>query len=238
MIVAIMQPYFFPYIGYFQLMEAVDTFVFFDDVQYIERGWVNRNQIPINGKSVWLTMPVRKDGRSLAINRREYMLEEGAPAIKRKLRSAYRKTTRISMLDSIEELLDFNDTNVAIFNANLLRTIAGWLEIKCHFVSASELIAVDANLRGEERVIELCKRLGARQYINLIGGIRLYDPTHFFDAGIKLSFLRTTVPPLQTADGSTYFSIIDHLLNLDPKEVRNLLQKFALYSSLGKPDAA
>ncbi|WPL18308.1 WbqC-like protein family protein [Thiorhodovibrio winogradskyi] len=233
MIVAIMQPYFFPYIGYFQLMQAVDTFVFFDDVQYIDRGWVNRNQIPINGNPVWLTMPIRKASRRLPINKREYLLAEGALAIKRKLRSAYRTTNGISLLDSIEGLLDFNDANVARFNANLLRIIAGWLEIKCCFVCASELMTEDESLRGEARVIELCKRLGARQYINLIGGVRLYEPTHFSDSGIKLSFLRTTVPPLQTADGPKHFSIIDQLLNLELKEISHLLQKFETQPLMG-----
>jgi hypothetical protein len=77
MIVAILQPYFFPYIGYFQLMQAVDVFVIYDDAQYMKGGWINRNRIRCSGKSTWLTLPVRRDSRELSINQREYLLADG-----------------------------------------------------------------------------------------------------------------------------------------------------------------
>src|SRR5690606_28909470 len=58
--IAIMQPYIFPYIGYFQLINAVDTFVFYDDVNFIKQGWVNRNSILVNNKDMLFTVPVAK----------------------------------------------------------------------------------------------------------------------------------------------------------------------------------
>lgn len=229
-----MQPYFFPYIGYFQLMQVVDTFVFFDDVQYIDRGWVNRNQIPVDGKPTWLTMPVRKASRSLPINRREYLLEEGVPALKRKLRAAYRVPQTAGTLAALEALLDFPDANVADFNVNLLCGIASWLGINSRFIRASGLMADDNGLRGEARIIELCRRLAADHYVNPIGGTGLYNPARFTDSGIKLSFLRTTVAPSLTMGGAIHFSIVDLLLKLGIQSCRGVLPRYELLDGLAK----
>jgi WbqC-like protein family len=80
MIVSIMQPYFFPYIGYFQLAACSDIFVFHDDVQYIKGGWVNRNRILRDGQPRWLTLPVRKGASRLTIQQRQYQLDEPVTA--------------------------------------------------------------------------------------------------------------------------------------------------------------
>ncbi len=237
MIVAIMQPYFFPYIGYFQLMHAVDTFVFLDDVQYIDRGWVNRNRIPVDGKPAWLTMPVRKASRALPINRREYLLDEGTPAAKRKLRAAYRQSDDHAALESIEALLGFPDANVARFNAHHLREIAGWLGIGCRFATASELLH-DEQLRGERRILELCRRLGATGYVNAIGGTALYDPANFAEAGIRLSFLRTCAPPSPCADGPAHLSVIDLLVRNGAARCRELLPRRELLDAHAAREAS
>jgi len=223
MIVAIMQPYFFPYIGYFQLMQVVDTFVFFDDVQYIDRGWVNRNRIPLDDKSAWLTMPVRNASRSLPINQREYLLDEGVRTIKRKLQTVYRTMDVSESFETINNLLDFTDANVAHFNAESLRDIAKRLGIRCRFVNASEVMNSQEGLRGEARVLELCKRLRARHFINPIGGVGLYTPSRFDDSEIKLSFFRTTAPPSKTTSGPMHFSIIDLMMRHGIRGCRKLL---------------
>lgn len=208
MIVAVMQPYFFPYIGYFQLMHAVDMFIFYDNVQYMKGGWVNRNQVPVLGNPVWLTLPVASTSYSRPINQRHYLLNEGVKPIKRKLCAAYPGRMQSAEARFIEELLDYPDSNVAAFNVNLLRRIAQALDIRCKFMMASELADLD-HLRGQEKVIELCRRVEAKHYVNPIGGLSLYSATDFRSNGLSLSFLRTTSPMTELRSGAQHLSIID-----------------------------
>lgn len=222
-----MQPYFFPYIGYFQLMHAVDLFVFHDDVQYTKEGWINRNRIPVGGKPAWLTMPVRKDSHSLTIDKRAYLLEQGVTRIKRKLQAAYPGTKASPERQLIYDLLDFPEATVARFNANLLRRLADALGLRCDFMDASTL-AIGPDVHGEDRVIRICQALGARHYVNPIGGTALYDPEHFAGAGIELSFLSTTIDPTRTSEGPVHFSIIDHLIRTGLPATRSLLPEFTL----------
>lgn len=229
MIAAIMQPYFFPYIGYFQLMRAVDVFVFFDNVQYINRGWVNRNQIPLHGKPTWLTLPVVNASRSLLINQRFYLLGEGVEPIKQKLRAAYPDRMNSAEAKLINELLDYPDPNVASFNANLLRRLAQIFGISCKFMVASKLADLGC-LSGEDKVIELCRRVGASHYINPIGGVQLYDPSRFADAEIQLSFLRTTSMPTEMAPGVVHYSVIDALMQHDASDVTKMLDQSLIIS--------
>lgn len=213
MIVAVLQPYFFPYIGYFQLMNAVDTFVYLDDVQYIERGWVNRNRIRNGNRSMWLTMPVVNASRSLSIRERNYVLDGPAVSrLTRTLTTSYRRGSGFAENWSmINALLANPEPNVASYNCHLLSTVARALGFRTTFLRSSEMKCTP-NLKGEQRIIELCRRLGARHYVNPIGGLPLYGEDRFEASGISLSFLRTRVPPA-TLDGSIeHLSILDHLL--------------------------
>lgn len=227
MIVAIMQPYFFPYIGYFQLMHAVDTFVFFDDVQYIDRGWVNRNRIPLAGKAAWLTMPVAHAARTLAINQRRYLLDVGAKQIHQKLDAAYPRRRGVVEAELIAELIDFSDPNVANYNANLLTRIAAALEIDCNFLKSSAILG-QCSLRGVERLVEICTRLEARQYINPIGGMALYEPRRFAAAGIDLGFISTTSQPSTGPTGAIHYSIIDTLIRSGRSGTRSMLGEYEI----------
>ncbi|HET7561921.1 MAG TPA: WbqC family protein [Rhodanobacteraceae bacterium] len=209
MIVTIMQPYFFPYIGYFQLMHAVDVFVFYDDVQFIKGGWINRNRILVGGRLHWLTLPLKHDALSKAINQRFYVLGKTTQQVKQKLNAAYFRSHAFNDSSGfLYELLDFGNPNVAAFNMNLLRKTAEQLNLRCNFVTSSE-IGVSKDLNGESRVIRLCEALGANHYINPIGGASLYDPAHFANAGLRLSFLRTACSPTRFEDGEAYLSIVD-----------------------------
>ena len=230
MIVAIMQPYFFPYIGYFQLMHAVDTFVFFDDVQYIDRGWVNRNRIPLGGKAAWLSMPVAHASQKLPIKDREYLVEKGAKPIQQKIRSAYPKPSQRAGHALIEDLLFFGEKNVAAYNCNLLQSIANYLGIPCKFTTSSAVLG-ECSLRGQERIIKLCKKLNASEYINPIGGLPLYDSQMFEKENIKLSFLRTTAVPCVIDGKPIHFSIIEKLINIEKKDIAAELSNYELITA-------
>ena len=235
MIVAIMQPYFFPYIGYFQLMHAVDAFVFYDDVQYIKRGWVNRNRILANNRPSWLTLPVKRDHQTVAINRRIYALEDGVEPAKMKLQSAYEGATAFEeAYPFVSDLLDFDNPNVASFNINLLRQIALQLGLRCKFLISSEIEQPDG-LHGEAKIINLCKTLGADDYINVIGGVDLYDPKHFAQTGLNLSFLQCTCAPTPLQNGEAQLSIIHTIMRAGFVECRTLLDQ---YKVLNKEQSA
>lgn len=231
MIAAIMQPYFFPYIGYFQLMRAVDVFVLYDDVQYMKGGWINRNRIRLHNEAKWFTFPTKRASVSLFINEREYVLGNEVGNAKNRLTAAYRDTPAFSEIGPfLFELLDFSQSNVAVFNANVLTQIARRLGIQCK-ITCSSALGSRTNLAGEERVIDLCHRVRADQYVNAIGGIPLYDPGRFAAEGIKLSFLSTTVSPSELSDGSTYLSIIDDLMHKGFEGTSSDLDRFQLVDS-------
>ena len=229
MIAAIMQPYFFPYIGYFQLMHAVDLFVFYDDVQFIKNGWINRNRILAGDRPSWLTLPVKRDGHHAdRINQRRYALDEGVESVRRKLRSSYSRACGFEeTYPFVDGLLGFPGANVALFNANLLRHTARLMGLDCRFATSSK-VATSADSHGEAKVIELCRAIGADHYVNAIGGLDLYDPRHFAEAGIRLSFLRTSVPPQPLRDGPAHLSILDGMFRQSRARTADTLDRYEL----------
>lgn len=230
---AIMQPYFFPYIGYFQLIAASDVFVLHDDVQYIKGGWVNRNRILLNGASRMITLPVRKDTYNLPINARNYVEDKQARKdIINLIKQAYAKAPCYRQtFPVIEELLMYEDRNVARFNENLIRRIASHMGLSCKIITSSGL-EKDDTLAGEPRVLEICKRLGATDYTNLIGGTELYHQGSFQQCGISLRFLEAQNERYGQG-GDTwvpFLSIIDVLMFNSVEAISRLLTKFRLHA--------
>lgn len=215
MIVAAMQPYFFPYIGYFQLIQAADIFVFLDDVQYIERGWVNRNRVRNNNSWMWLTRAVEKAPRELPITQRRY-IDSGpncASDICQRLKTIYRKApANAECLPIITSLLSSPECSVAHFNRLHTESLARTLGIETPCIAASEA-SPRGPLKGQDRIIDLCHRLGATHYINPIGGITLYSKEIFEREGIQLNFIRTQAPLVQLQPEPSHLSIIDHLMH-------------------------
>jgi hypothetical protein len=213
--VAIMQPYFFPYLGYFQLAAKSDIFVFHDDAQYIKGGWVNRNRIARDGKESWLTLPVLRGAHDLAINERRYQLTPRVvDRLLRRIGAAYADAPRFEQTRAlVGEILNCGDANVATFNARLVQRVAGQLGIRASFVFSSQL-GKDNRLTGQERVIDICRRLGATDYVNPIGGTRLYQAERFSREGIDLSFLESTVASCRPSEDPPIapLSIIDALM--------------------------
>lgn len=230
--VAVMQPYFFPYIGYFQLMHAVDCFVIFDDVQYIERGWVNRNLVRLDSRAMWLTLPVRKAARHLRINERTYALDDQTRGdILRRIYACYsRSSNHAEMSALVATIMGSPESNVARFNGHLLKVIANVLGIDCTIVYASET-ADCGSLRGVERILKLCRVLGATHYVNAIGGTALYDEAAFSMRGITLRFLSSQIEPINLRDGPQHLSIIDTLMTRPISTIRSMLSQHELVRS-------
>ena len=188
--IAVMQPYFIPYIGYFQLMSAVDQFVVFDDVNYIKRGWINRNRILLNGQPHYLTLPISGASQNRIIQFIE--LDRDKIALDKKLsmiRHAYSKAPFFDATFSLaEKLLGCPENNLCRFIVYSLKIIAAQLGIPTRFCMSSEL-KKDSSLKGQEKILEICRVLGADHYINSIGGRGLYENEAFARNGIRLSFL-------------------------------------------------
>lgn len=229
-----MQPYFFPYIGYFQLIAASDVFVIHDDVQYIKSGWVNRNKISNNGKISWITFPVLKASHQCRINERFYQGDQRIrERLLRGIKTPYRNAPRFrEIYPLLLDIMNFAETNVAAFNSNLIRKISHYLGIRTRFVTASQL-AKDDGLKGQDRVIEICRRLEATHYLNPIGGRTLYDAERFSRADLKLRFLEPH--GLREADpvSNPPLSIIDSLMRSSEGEIAAALKEYRLIEGVG-----
>lgn len=229
--IAIMQPYFFPYIGYFQLIATSDVFVLHDDVQYVMGGWVNRNRILLNGEDRLITFPVQKGAFDLPINARNYVGgNQGLRHIVNQVRQAYAKAPGYrQVFPLIEDLLMFADRNVARFNENLIRRVCDFIGVKTRIVISSSLDK-DDSLSGQERVLDICRRAGATDYTNPIGGVKLYHQEMFQSAGINLHFLAAQNERYRQHDEMwvPFLSIIDVLMFNSVEEVRRLLGTYRL----------
>ena len=227
--VAIMQPYLFPYLGYFQLMKAVDTFVFYSDVQYIKGGWINRNRILGNSGADWLTLPVQDAPHGNAINDRHYVGDRVTrKKLVRKIEFAYRRAPRFDeAFQLISNCFTIEESNVAAFNQSILMAVARYIGIDCAFSISSDC-RIDQQVKGQSRVLEICSRIGATSYLNPIGGIDLYYPDAFSRSGINLSFVRSrpTDYPQFGQPHVPYLSIIDVLMFNGPERVKELLNEY------------
>jgi hypothetical protein len=231
---AIMQPYFFPYIGYFHLIAASDVFVLHDDVQYIKGGWVNRNRILLNGESRMITFPVKRGSYDLPIIAKSYVDDQQArKGIINLIKQAYAKAPCYwQVFPMLDKLMMFEDSNVARFNENLIRHIAEFMGLGCKIINSSD-IEKNNDLAGEPRVLEICERLGATDYTNPIGGTELYHQEAFQSCGITLRFLEAQNESYEQRGDKwvPFLSIIDVLMFNTAEEMRQLLTKYRLLSS-------
>ncbi len=189
--VAIMQPYFFPYIGYFQLIAAVDLFVVYDNIQYTKKGWINRNRILLNDHDITFSLPLKKDSDSLNVNERILATGFKAEKLLAQISGAYRKApyfTQTMLL--LEPILFHKAINLFDFLHNSLIKTAAHLEISTPIKISSE-IPINHALKSQDKVLAICKAVGADSYINTIGGQELYSKPIFLQEEIILQFMQT-----------------------------------------------
>lgn len=229
--VAIMQPYFLPYIGYFQLMAAVDKFVVFDDVNYINRGWINRNRLLLNGEAHTFTVPLRGASQNKLICDIELAEDDGwRDKLLRTISQSYAKAPCYAEIAPLmERLIRYPSRRLDEFLLNSLREIAQYLALDVKIESTSRIYR-NAQLHGQDRILDICKQEGANRYINPIGGEGLYDRASFDAQGVELKFLRSR--PLSYPQGKGEFvpwlSILDVLMFNTQPEVRRLLAEMDL----------
>lgn len=189
--VAIMQPYIFPYIGYFQLIAAVDAFVVYDNIKYTKKGWINRNRFLLNGEATTFSLPLRKDSDELDIRERRLSADFNRGKLLGQMREAYRKAPHFEATHALLEGVIGNPAD------NLFDYLHSGLNQTCEHLGiatpllVSSTIDADHTLRSQERVIAIAKAVGASEYINPIGGLELYSKEEFEQHSLALGFQRS-----------------------------------------------
>jgi hypothetical protein len=229
--IAIMQPYFLPYIGYYQLLAAVDKFIILDDVNYINRGWINRNRLLLNGKPHTFTVPLRGASQNRLILDIELVSETNwRDKLIRTIRQAYGHAPCYSDTSLLlERVINYPSTTLDQFLRNSLREIVNYLSIDVEIVGTSRVYG-NQNLKGAERILDICRQEHADIYINPIGGIDLYNRASFLEHGIHLNFLRAR--PVDYPQGKSqhvpWLSILDVLMFNEVPAIQQLLAEIDL----------
>lgn len=229
--IAIMQPYIFPYIGYFQLINVVDRFVIFDDVNYINKGWINRNRILVNNAAYTFTIPLKEASQNKLI--KDIEIDGNTPwrnKLVKTIQQSYAKAPHYAaVFPLVKDIIYHTETNLAAFITHSLKTLAEFTGISTEIIPSSQKYP-NRQLRGEERIIDICINEGADEYVNSIGGQELYSKNNFAEKGIKLFFVKSKdirykqyrqpfVPGL---------SIIDVLFFCSKEEIKALLAEAEL----------
>lgn len=229
--VAIMQPYLFPYIGYFQLVANSDAFIFLDNVQFINRGWVNRNYILSNGNSILMSLPLKKSSRDEWIKHKEISAEEYMKSLVKLNKTIQRSYSScinfLNIDDMIKQVLNKNAHFLSDIVENSVTKVSEYLKINTDFYRASDLISdqESSSFTASERIINLVNKLGGTEYINLIGGRDMYDKKWFLSKGVKLSFLTPEIIPYPQISKTFIpsLSIIDVLMNNEVTYIQDML---------------
>jgi len=224
--VAIMQPYFFPYIGYFQLISAVDKFIFYDDVNFIKGGWINRNRLLHNGKAQYFTVPLVAASSHKLIREVEiaYALDWLTPMFEL-LRHDYGKVQHYAEGHEIlDRVLRSGARTITEMAKSSVMSVCDYLGVRADFEMTSTIYG-NGMLRGAARVLDICKREGATQYVNLPGGRDLYNAEAFAEAGVTLAFLRPDLAayPQRSDIFIPGLSIVDAMMHLGPNAAQQIL---------------
>ncbi|WP_420906423.1 WbqC family protein [Candidatus Magnetaquiglobus chichijimensis] len=219
---AIMQPYFFPYIGYFQLIRSVDRFVVYDNIKYTKKGWINRNRILQNGAPVWFSLPLMAGSDGLDIGAR-YLASDFKPeSLLNRLHGTYRRAPCFEAVYQLAEgILRHPDPNLFAFLEYGLHRVCDHLGIQTEWVVSSR-VPIDHDLKAQEKVIALCRAVGTDLYVNPIGGQSLYERAAFAEEGIELRFLQADPVEYRQFDAEfvPWLSILDVMMFNTVEEIQ------------------
>ena len=228
----IMQPYFFPYLGYWQLMNYVDQYVIYDNIQFSRNGWIRRNRILSDGKDKMFTLPLKKDSDYLDICQR-VLADDFNKEQTKLLRLIEASDKKAPMFDKVfpivEDAIKFNSKNLFEYISYSIRNVSEYLGIKTKIIVSSKL-DIDFSLKGKDKVLAICKNMNATDYFNPINGVPLYSPhyTEFEASGIKLHFIRMRdiIYPQFNNDFIPSLSIIDVMMFNSKEQVQSMLSEF------------
>lgn len=228
-----MQPYFFPYLGYFHLIKSVDKFIFFDDVDYINRGWINRNRILLNNSDHLITVPVSNGSQNSKIN--QVLISEDS-RLMRKLNStlgaAYAKAPyKTTILELFNESLS-GQKSISEAAEKSVQLVLNYLGIRSNSQKSSDGYD-NAYLKGQDRILDICLKERANSYHNLIGGKDLYSRESFMAKGIDLKFICSEFPAYNQSSPEFMkgLSIIDILMNCSISDICSMMDEYRIEGS-------
>ena len=194
---AVMQPYFFPYLGYFQLIESVDKFVFYDDVNYIKGGWINRNKLLLGTNTAYFTVPLLKASSFKTITEtriNQNLFKSWKVKFFKTLEQHYSKAPYFdNASELIKKVLDIPVDTIDSLAANSVLEILNYLDTSKEIYFSSQRYH-NKDLKGQNRILDICKKENASEYINLIGGMSLYQKNKFLGVDVNLKFLEPIFP--------------------------------------------
>lgn len=232
--VGIMQPYFLPYLGYWQLMNAVDVYVVYDNIEFTKKGWIRRNRILSGGTDKLFTLPLKKDSDYLDI--RERFLADTQGDFRKSLISlvenSYKKAPEFgNAFPVIKDIIECGNNNLFEYIYYSIQKIREYLGIKSRLVISSTL-DIDWSLKGKDKVLAICKCLGANEYYNAINGVPLYEPYRdkFAREGVGLHFLQMGDVFYQQFKNEFVpsLSIVDVMMFNSKEEISTLLNYYEL----------
>lgn len=230
----IFQPYFFPYIGYFQIMNAVNEFIVYDNIKYTKKGWLNRNRILVEGRDAFITLPLKKDSDFLDVRDRYIAAtwHKERDRMLNRIHNSYRASSQFhSVYPLVEKILYYEDDNLFRFLYHSLTILKEYLNIRTSLV-VSSTVPIDHTLKNNHKVLALCKARNATIYINPISGATLYGRENFKRQGINLLFIKTRNTSY-AQHGATFvpnLSIIDVMMFNDREYIQtNLLEAYDLF---------
>lgn len=233
MILAIMQPYFFSYIGYWQLINAVDTFVIYDNIQFSKKGWFHRNNILVNGEKTLFSIPLKKGSDYLDVRER-FIAENSNKQINKilaQIQHSYKNSPYFNdVFPLIEDIFLFENKNLFDYIHNSIIKVCKYIELDTNIVISST-INIDHGLKSQDKVMAINKSLSSINYINPAGGKELYDNEVFKNDGIKLQFLESGVPEYKQFEYEfvPYLSIIDIMMFNNKDEIKEMLNNYRLF---------
>jgi hypothetical protein len=224
----IMQPYFLPYLGYWQLIKAVDKYVVYDNVTYIKGGWINRNNLMVSGERKMFTVSLKGASSFKLIN--EVEIGDSFHKLLGLVQANYAKAPYFNDVKKLlEDMVSFEPRVLSEFITNSMKIIMEYLCIDTEILISSNLL-LHTEMKGKDKVIKICEHLGADTYYNAIGGQELYSKAEFAEHGIELRFLKTNLRPYaqQKCDFVPGLSVLDLLMFNSPKSVNDMLDDYEL----------
>lgn len=228
---AIMQPYFLPYIGYWQLINCVDEFIVYDNIEYTKKGWINRNRYLFNNDDKLFTIPLKKSS-DFELIENKFLADDHSKSITKLLRqieSSYKKAPYFEEnYELIKSIFLFENNNLFEYIYNSIKLIVEFLEIKTKIIRSSTLASDLPDYKGRDKIIHLLEKINSNSYINSIGGQNLYSKERFAKDGITLNFLEPILQEYKqyNTEFVSGLSIIDHLMFRSKKDIINSLNEY------------
>ena len=226
----IMQAYFMPYIGYFQLINAVDEFVIYDNIQYTKKGWINRNRILQGETDQYITLPLKKASDFLNIGERFLSETFDRNKLIKQIKTVYHKAPYYPEVSEwLQRIICCEENNLFLYIYHSVTEICRYLDITTPIIVSSQM-QYDETLRGQDKVIAICRERRCDKYINAIGGMKLYQSSAFQEEQMELLFLKPLLReyPQYKHDFIPALSIIDVLMFNSKEQVKQMLQEFEL----------